>query len=163
MKKFSLPPITPFDELTSPRQLQLIKLLLPYTPAAGQRITGIFIRFLELQHTLESFRGFPKTVQASDSCDSPPAQHILEDFRPYLSDGECSQIDQMMQIMQMMEVFQTMQAGNDGGSPADLLMGMLGPEQKEMFETYNAMFSDTMNQTEMQRKEGGNNNERMDE
>lgn len=159
MKKFFLPPITPFDELTSPRQLQLLKLILPYTPAAGQRMTGIFIRFLELRNTLDSFRGFPKTVQANESTDASPAQHLLEDFRPYLSDGECSQIDQMIQIIQMMEMMQTLQAGSDCGSPADLLMGMLGPEQKEMFETYNAMFSDTMNQTDIPRKEGEDNNE----
>ena len=33
-------------------------------------------------------------------------------------------------------------ADNPAGFSPDLLMGMLNPEQKEMFQTYDAMFSD---------------------
>ena len=39
----------------------------------------------------------------------------------------------------------------------------LTPEQKEMFQTYDAMFSDTMNQMDFTTSKGGTSHERMDE
>ena len=48
--------LTPFDELTTSRQLQTIKLLLPYLPTNGQRMLGIFIRLNELQNAIHLFR-----------------------------------------------------------------------------------------------------------
>ena len=37
-------PMTPFDTLTSSGELQMLKLLLPYTPPATQRMLAFFIR-----------------------------------------------------------------------------------------------------------------------
>lgn len=50
--------LTPFDELTTSRQLQTIKLLLPYLPTNGQRMLGIFIRLNELQNAIHLFGDF---------------------------------------------------------------------------------------------------------
>lgn len=70
---------------------------------------------------------------------------------------------QVNQLLQMMELFQNMPADNPAGFSPDLLMGMLNPEQKEMFQTYDAMFSDTMNQMDFTTSKGGTSHERMDE
>ena len=134
--------LTPFDELTTSRQLQTIKLLLPYLPTNGQRMLGIFIRLNELQNAIHLFRGFP----VSPPSDSLSPSRILSDLSPYLSEEESQQMAQVNQLLQMMELFQNMPADNPAGFSPDLLMGMLNPEQKEMFQTYDAMFSDTMNQ-----------------
>lgn len=134
--------LTPFDELTTSRQLQTIKLLLPYLPTNGQRMLGIFIRLNELQNAIHLFRGFP----VSPSSDSLSPSRILSDLSPYLSEEESQQMAQVNQLLQMMELFQNMPTDNPAGFSPDLLMGMLNPEQKEMFQTYDAMFSDTMNQ-----------------
>ena len=125
--------LTPFDELTTSRQLQTIKLLLPYLPTNGQRMLGIFIRLNELQNAI------------------------------HLSEEESQQMAQVNQLLQMMELFQNMPADNPAGFSPDLLMGMLNPEQKEMFQTYDAMFSDTMNQMDFTTSKGGTSHERMDE
>ena len=53
-----------------------------------------------------------------------------------------------------------MPADNPAGFSPDLLMGMLNPEQKEMFQTYDAMFSDTMNQMDFTTSKGGTSHER---
>ena len=73
--------LTPFDELTTSRQLQTIKLLLPYLPTNGQRMLGIFIRLNELQNAIHLFRGFP----VSPPSDSLSPSRILSDLSPYLS------------------------------------------------------------------------------
>ena len=67
---------------------------------------------------------------------------------------------QVNQLLQMMELFQNMPADNPTGFSPDLLMGMLNPEQKEMFQTYDAMFSDTMNQMDFTTSKGGTSHER---
>ena len=151
--------LTPFDELTTSRQLQTIKLLLPYLPTNGQRMLGIFIRLNELQNAIHLFRGFP----VSPPSDSLSPSRILSDLSPYLSEEESQQMAQVNQLLQMMELFQNMPADNPAGISPDLLMGMLNPEQKEMFQTYDAMFSDTMNQMDFTTSKGGTSHERMDE
>ena len=59
-------------------------------------------------------------------------------------------IDNLMNMMSMMEMMQSMQemqeTSNDGTSgfgfdPMQMMQGMLTPEQQEMFDMYNNMFS----------------------
>ena len=87
--------LTPFDELTTSRQLQTIKLLLPYLPTNGQRMLGIFIRLNELQNAIHLFRGFP----VSPSSDSLSPSRILSDLSPYLSEEESQQMAQVNQLL----------------------------------------------------------------
>ena len=51
-------PMTPFDELVTSPQLQVIKLLLPYAPVSQQRILAAFIKLFELRQTILFFNGF---------------------------------------------------------------------------------------------------------
>ena len=110
---------------------------------------GIFIRLNELQNAIHLFRGFP----VSPPSDSLSPSRILSDLSPYLSEEESQQMAQVNQLLQMMELFQNMPADNPAGFSPDLLMGMLNPEQKEMFQMYQTMFQ----------QEGDSQNERMDE
>lgn len=152
-------PMTPFDEFTSSRQLQTLKLLLPYFPAHGQRMLGILVRFMELQNAILRFQGFPKSsLSATDS----PAR-FLEDLSTYLSPKELQKLEQMQGLFQMLELIQNLPDSSGTENPLDMILGMLNPEQKEMFETYNAMFSDTMNQMDFSNPQGGTTYERMDE
>lgn len=151
--------MTPFDELTSSRQLQTLKLLLPYLPIDGQRMLGIFIRLNELKNAILQFRGFP----ISSYSDTHSPTRILNDLSPYLSKEEAQQFEQISQLLQMMELFQNMPSDSSGSFSPDFFMGMLNPEQKEMFQAYDAMFSDTINQMNVTASKGGNTHERVDE
>lgn len=161
--------MTPFDELTSNQTLLMLKLMLPYTPADGQHMLGVLIRFMELQQTISYFHGFPSKLSAQTQAPPSPAD-LLQDLLPYLPEEEAQTLEQMSGMMQMMEMMQSMQsasseAGNPQGSssPMDMMMGMLSPDQQEMFQAYNSMFSDTMNQMNSQEMKGDEENERMDE
>lgn len=55
MEKHPPLPMTPFDMLTSSTQLQMMKLMLPYTPPGIQRMLAFYIKFLELKKTAEYF------------------------------------------------------------------------------------------------------------
>ena len=121
MEQNSLKPMTPFDNLVTPPFLYTLKLLLPYTPPSVQRFFGIYIKFLELRHTMEYFQGFDFSSPAN----------ILEGLKPY-----------MVRSMQSMSEGSPDSSSQGFGAfnPMDMMKGMLSPEQQEMFEMYNTMF-----------------------
>ncbi|MBO5460972.1 MAG: hypothetical protein J5983_04160 [Ruminococcus sp.] len=144
-------PMTPFDEITVPRQLRFIKLLLPFLPVSSQRMLGILIKFMELQYTIQMFKTASESTLHSvfhtqgNLLSDPSA--LLEVLSPYLSSEEAETANTFRSLFQVMEMMQTFsgQEGTDseGSSfnPMSMMMGMLSPEQQEMFETYQTMFS----------------------
>ena len=135
-------PMTPFDNLVTPPFLYTLKLLLPYTPPSIQRFFGVYIKFLELRHTMEVFQGFSS---------NPSPSNILEGLKPYMNPSEKEMMEQMSGMMNMMEMVRSMQSMSEGSpdsssqgfgafNPMDMMKGMLSPEQQEMFEMYNTMF-----------------------
>ena len=60
MEKKTPRSLLPFDELTMPGDLYLLKLLLPFIPAHMQKLLAIFIKYLELSYTLRTFQGFAR-------------------------------------------------------------------------------------------------------
>ena len=118
-------PMTPFDNLVTPPFLYTLKLLLPYTPPSVQRFFGIYIKFLELRHTMEYFQGFS----------SSPA-NIFEGLKPYMGPAEKEMMVRGMQAMSD----DASDSSSQGFNPMDMMKGMLSPEQQEMFEMYNTMF-----------------------
>ncbi len=148
-------PMTPFDELTTSPQLQMLKLFLPYTPASNQQFLGVFIKFLELQETLSFFHNKRESLQqqAFHGENSSPLK-ILEELKPYMPRQEAEMMDTFLNMMNIMEMVQMFQAempkqdndnepsSSEGGfNPMEMMMGMLTPEQQGMFEMYNSMFA----------------------
>ena len=105
-------PMTPFDSLTSSGELQMLKLLLPYTPPSAQRMLAFFIRFTELQRAVRYFSVFHDFREGADPEGSfastpPAASEILQDLRPYLG-GQADTVDMILSAMSMMEMMQDM-------------------------------------------------------
>lgn len=173
MEKQPPKPMTPFDELVIPQQLHMLKLILPYTPSSNQQFLGVFIKFLELKETMAFFQnsGNPLHTQAFNRSSPPTAMEMLQEIKPYMPPKEAEMMDtfsNMMNIMEMVQMFQG-SGGDTGGSPfgdmsdmfssfgggsgginpMDMMMGMLTPEQQNMFQMYNHMFEDEMNSNEM--------------
>lgn len=182
MEKKPSTPMTPFDEWTVPRELHILKLLIPYTPAASQQTLGILVKIMELQHTFQYFQQQKNALhsqEASAGFSSP--LDMLEEIAPYLPPEQAEMLGtfrNMMNIMDMVQMMQEFSAGANqepyesggpetdassenssqynadrrepqktsgsfggGFDPMQLVMGMLSPEQQEMFEMYQTMFS----------------------
>lgn len=128
--------MTPFDRRTTTQSLQITKLLIPYLPPQMQRIMAIYIKFMEFQNTLASFHVFRQTAHST--------QDVFQELKPYMPPSACESIDNLMNMMSMMELFQSFQdaSGSEGDfDPMSMMQGMLTPEQQNMFEMYNTMFS----------------------
>ena len=98
MEQESTKLMTPFDCQTIPQWIYLLKLILPYTPAKFQHMLAIFVRFQEMQFTMNHFNGFGtnKTLNT-----------IVNDVKPYMDPDTqemMEQIESMMEIMNMMEM-----------------------------------------------------------
>ena len=178
MEKKTSTPMTPFDEWTVPRELHILKLLIPYTPAASQQTLGILVKIMELQHTFQYFQQQKNALhsqEASAGFSSP--LDMLEEIAPYLPPEQAEMLGTFRNMMNIMDMVQMMQEfsggmetdfdpsgspdseasfGNGAGcregepsfgmfgggfDPMQLMMGMLSPEQQEMFQMYQTMFS----------------------
>ena len=118
-------PMTYFDSLTMPPYLHSLKMMLPFTPASMQRMIAVYIKFLELQYTIEHFQGFPAGSSSGN---------ILDELIRYMSPEEQEQMEQMQNMMNMM----------------DMMQGMMSPDQQETFEQYSQMFEQELSQAQNQ-------------
>lgn len=150
MEQSDFDKMTPFDKLISSDWLQMLKLLLPYLPPAKRQTLAIYIKYLELEHTIDFFRHFEQDVHAQafqKETASPSA--ILEEIRPFLPEQTRNFLDSLLSIFNMMEMVSAMkdmmpaeneQSGAGSINPMDMMKEMLTPEQQDMFEMYRTMF-----------------------
>lgn len=143
--------MTPFDELITSPELQIMKLLIPYAPASGRRMLAACVKVMELKETLRIFNRGYGGIQAQMLGDDRASSlfDILNSFRPYLKPDQAAVLDMVINIREMMSVMEMMQStsSSESGSasidPMTLLSGMLSPEQQEMFQMYSDLFSQT--------------------
>ncbi len=140
--KDSAIPKTPFDTLISHAQLDILKLLLPYTPPSQQRFMATFIKLQELERTMKYFDKFPSSSSYSADPPSPLSTDFLIEIRPYLGGADGGIIDTLVTTMSMMELFQNMTPNDSdsetNGFSLDFLKSMLSPEQQAMMDAFNA-------------------------
>lgn len=154
-------PMTPFDELVTSPELQMIKLLIPYAPASGRQTLAALVKYTELQKAVRLFRsgGKHREIRSfeEDMPDSPAG--ILERMRPYLSPQQTSTLDMIIRVQEMMPLIEMLRAsgamsGNSGDGSGtgidfmDLLAGMLTPEQQDLFSEYSEIFSQSQENDE---------------
>ena len=160
-------PMTPFDELVTSPELQIMKLMIPYAPASGRQMLAACVKVMELRETIRIFSGGRGVIRAQmlGEEEHPSPIDILNSFRPYLKPREAAALDMVINLKEMMSVMEMMQnsgSSEDGGpalDPMDILSGMLSPEQQEMFHMYSDMFS----QAEDHDQKGDSTDGRMDE
>lgn len=139
-----------FDALYTNNQIQKLKVLLPYMEPTMQKQMAIYIKYLELQHTLHMLKEHPFQICSSCEKSKPDFQKLCRELKPYSSESEIRQLEQMVSIFQAMEMYQEMSQTmsnmpdfDDNTSMETFLMGMLSPEQKSMFEIFNSQMPDT--------------------
>lgn len=123
-------PMTPFDELTTTPELQILKLLIPYVPPSWQQALAFLIKYMELRETLRIF-GSKGHSRAQSLSHDPQASfsEMAERFRPYLNPQQISILDQIAGIQEMMsfaEMFRNSQDSENGGDFSDDLMNLFG-------------------------------------
>lgn len=148
-----------FDALYTNNQIQKLKVLLPYIEPSMQKNIAVYIKYMELRYTMDFVKKHPFQIRAASTeagkPEKPDIKKLCHELKPYCTPAEIRQLEQMESIFRTMEMYQemsqTMSAmqemfpamgtdGADGASSSfsmeDMLMGMLSPEQKAMYENF---------------------------
>lgn len=146
--------ICAFDTLYTNRQIQMLKLAMPLLPSVYRSFLAIYIKFLELQHTVR----MAKNARFSDalrygadgfSFSAETMDNYFRNILPYLSDEDKEKIRKIQNMLQSMEQFKQMKPildlmsrAGDEASPDDnyteILKSFLSEEQLLMFEMFNS-------------------------
>jgi len=168
-----------FDALYTNNQIQKLKVLLPYIEPSMQKHLAVYIKYRELQYTMNYVKRHPPTLRGCGFSppEKPDLRSLCRELCLYSTPEEIRQLEQIQNILQTMETVQEMSqtmnamqeifpdmnmdslfenpfsgtgtTGNAGettdgsagnassGSPMmDMLMKMLTPEQREMYEMF---------------------------
>lgn len=162
--------IMAFDTLFTNNQIQMYKILLSYLPPALQYKFAIYIKFLELQYTIDFFRIHP---QAALKCFSHETSidrgKIFDEMIPFCDSSQIEQLNQIKRILQsldsmqeMMEMMEMLKAffpegpnpgnatGTDGSDGFDIsqIISMLGGNDfSGMFDMFNSFSNNNENTT----------------
>ena len=159
-----------FDTLFSTNHIQMLKVMLPYLDNQMQKFMAIYIKFLELNYTIDFYKRNPYPV--CGCMEKEPyfdLAKMCSELSPYCTAEEKKQIEQMRNIFQGIEMYKEMaktmeqmkdfmpdigsfsgfpfgsaassaesdsSSGSGGFDMMSLLMNMLSPEQKQMFEMF---------------------------
>lgn len=162
MEEKGTSPVAAFDSLFTTNRIQMLKVLLAWIPPSQQGMFAVYIKFLELQHTLTLLRrpgalfsGNKRLSADFFSGDNSDTIELLDELLPYSSQAERSKIDNMKNMLQnmgrmkeMMEMAEMMKemfpegfgSGDnpmgmpsmDGMSPMDILSGIAGMSGMDM-------------------------------
>lgn len=166
-----------FDTLFCTNHIQMLKVILPYMDSQTQKSMAVYIKFLELNYTIEYFKKHPYSVcGCMERESSPDFLKMCSELIPYCTENEKKQIEQIRGVFQSMEMYRemsrTMDAmkdfmpdmasfmnnfsredsagsfdengasennhgnGSGGFDMMNMLMNMLTPEQRQMYEMF---------------------------
>lgn len=97
--------MTQLDMLVTTRDLQMMKLMLPYLPSSYRGMLAVYFKFTEFQNTLRLFGGFGNSASQDimESRDIHSPADIVEDLCPFLSPGDAESFEMMMNTINMIK------------------------------------------------------------
>lgn len=146
--------VTAFDTLFTTNRIQILKVLMTYMDASVQKHLAIYIKFSELQYTIDFFHRHPEAnyspcMEKSDL----DAGKLCEEILPLCSHEERNRIQQMKNMyenfQQMQEMMEMMQMMKDmfpegespfGGDMSDIFSAFTqggGGDAMDLFNLFN--------------------------
>lgn len=137
--------INAFDTLFTNNQIQMLKIILTYMEPEHQKTIAVYIKFMELQYTLEFLKTHPhilinipceKEFNTSKLCDeiscfcNPTQQKQMIQLKNFYQNFENMQ--EMMQMIQMMKEMFPDGESPFGGDPSAMFSGFPGMADMDM-------------------------------
>lgn len=123
--------VTAFDTLFTTNYIQKLKILMSYFDRSMQKNIAVYIKYLELQYTLNFFRNHPSANVLLPHESSMNYGKLFGEMIPYCTESERSQMENMQnmfrtfeQYKEMMEMVQMMQEMfPEGENPMNTMFG----------------------------------------
>ena len=97
--------MTQFDEMILPKEMQMMKAFLPFLPANMQKMFAIYIKWMELQYTIEYFNRHIPEQQA------PDMGNLMKCMKGLVPPEQQAQIEQFADIFENMDMYRDMFEG----------------------------------------------------
>ncbi len=131
-----------FDTLFTNNHIQKLKIIMPFFDASKQKHIAVYIKYLELQYTMNYFKTNPFPPFPTGN-----TEDICKELKPYCSTGERQKMEQMEQMFanfknyqEMMEMVTMMKEmfpeGEGGGLNPEMLSGLFGADTSQMFDMF---------------------------
>ena len=102
-----MPPMTPLDYKVSSKELNMLKVLLPYVDIGFQPMLAAYIKYTELRATIDLFAMNPYVFGTRSS--SPDFTDIISSVLPYLTPEEQESMEQMQNMFNTINMFNMFQ------------------------------------------------------
>jgi len=87
----------------------MLKVILSYMDSQTQKSMAIYIKFLELNYTIDYFRKHPCPLSGcTEKETSPDILKMCSELLPYCTESERKQIEQIRGVLQSMEMYKEM-------------------------------------------------------
>lgn len=101
-------PLTPFDNMTQTRELQMLKTMLPYMKESQKKQFAILIKYMELQNTIQVFSQEDKVLSmCSVDEESNNMVALINDLRQFCTAKEQETLDMLANMFSMLETYET--------------------------------------------------------
>lgn len=101
--------MTSFDSMVQSRQMQMLKAAIPYINPSQQKMMSVYIKYLELQRTMDIFDNPETSVQmCAVSDDNEAPMQMLNDIKVFCTDEEKENIDMMLNFFQMFSTYESL-------------------------------------------------------
>ena len=101
--------LTPFDNMTQRRELQMLKKMIPYMKESQKKQFAILIKYMELQNTIQLFSN---NTAALSMCSVEEENNnmlcMLDELRCYCTEKELETIDMLTNMFSMLETYETL-------------------------------------------------------
>ncbi len=100
--------LTPFDNMTQTRELQMLKTVVPYMKGEQKKQFAILIKYMELQNTIQVFSQEDKVLSmCSVSEEENTTLAMLGELRKFCSEKELETLDMITNMVSMLETYET--------------------------------------------------------
>lgn len=109
-KKEDAASVMAFDALYTTNQMQKLKVLLPYIEPSMQKHLAVYIKYMELQYTMNYTKRHPTTLSGCglSQPEKPDLRKLCKELSLYSSPEEIKQLEQIQNMLQTFETVQEM-------------------------------------------------------
>lgn len=102
------PTLTPFDNMTQTREIQMLKTVLPYMKGEQKKQFAILIKYMELQNTIQVFSQEDKVLSMCSVDENENSMiAMLNDLRQFCTEKEKETLDMLTNMFSMLETYET--------------------------------------------------------
>ncbi len=120
-----------FDTLFSTNHISMLKVMLPYMENQTQKSMAVYIKFLELNYTIDFYKKHPHPIcGCMEKEGSPDLPKLCAELLPYCTEEEKKQLEQLRGVFQSMEMYREMSKTMD-------MMKDIMPDMSSFFQSSN--------------------------